>query len=74
MAKQKTSDPIMHVPDGEWIDEQGGILLCCDCCLAHKVEYRLLEGKLQIKLTRDEKETAKERKKFAKRCIVIDTK
>jgi hypothetical protein len=42
------------------------VLICCDCSLAHRVEYRLQDGKLQVKLTRDERVTKSERKKASK--------
>lgn len=53
-----------HVPDGVWFDETDGLLICCDCGLAHRVEYRLTAGVLQVKLTRDERETKRERRKM----------
>ena len=39
---------------------------CCDCSLTHKVEYRLIDGKLYERWTRDPVETRKRRRKSNK--------
>ena len=42
---------------------------CCDCSLTHKVECRLIDGKLYERWTRDSAETRKRRRKSNKAVI-----
>jgi len=64
------SKPYYHVTDGEWIQVpmRGGKDQCCDCGLVHVVNYRIVEGKIQVQVFRDPKSTggARSRKKRGK--------
>lgn len=45
-------------------------LICCDCSLAHRLHFKIVKGKIYIKLTRDERATASYRKgKEAKKVL-----
>ena len=60
----------VQLEDGEWV-ESGRFDLheCCDCSLTHKVEYRLIDGKLYERWTRDPVETRKRRRKSNKAVV-----
>jgi hypothetical protein len=52
-----------HVIDGKWFDlPSKWDLACCDCGLVHKVEARLKDGRLQIRMTRHGPATGGRRK------------
>lgn len=52
--------------DGEWfaIKKRGFYDMCCDCGLVHIVDYRIIEGRLEIRSTRHKRATAAARRKF----------
>ena len=49
----------LHLTDGEWVqvNMRGNKDQCCDCGLVHTVNYRLVEGKIQVQVFRDPKAT-----------------
>lgn len=54
--------------DGEWIQpkQHGYKISCCDCGLVHILNFRIVDNKVQIQPTRDNRATAaKRRKKFS---------
>lgn len=58
-TKAKTT----QIYDGEWIRTEGAFhLVCCDCGLTHYVEFKLDDGELKMRTTRDKKETAVQRR------------
>lgn len=56
--------------DGEWIEvpKRGFKEQCCSCALVHKVDYRVVDGKIQFRAIVDNRATAAARRvfKFAK--------
>jgi Zn-finger protein len=51
------------VYDGEWIQpKKGWSMRCCDCGLVHQVEFRIVNGKVQLAATRNKRATAASRK------------
>jgi hypothetical protein len=55
-----------HVTDGEWIEIpwRGFKDQCCACGLIHRVDYRVVKGRLQFKATTDNRATAAARRTF----------
>ncbi len=55
-----------HATDGEWIEvpKRGFKEQCCGCGLIHKVDYRIVEGKVQFRATQDGRATAAARRPF----------
>jgi hypothetical protein len=53
-----------HVKAGEWQQPilKGYLLRCCDCALVHKMEFRVVDGKIQFRAWRAERETKRIRK------------
>ncbi len=53
-----------QVKDGEWIQPilHGYRIACCDCSLVHRVAFRVVNGRVQFRATRDKSETRKLRK------------
>jgi hypothetical protein len=49
-----------HLQAGEWYAVTDH-MVCCDCHLEHKVEYRRVDGHLQYRLWRVDDETKKHR-------------
>lgn len=48
MAKRK---PVLQVDDGEWVTIawKGQHEKCCNCDLEHRVDYQVVNGKLQFR-------------------------
>ena len=61
--------------DGKWYKIGfSEISMCCDCCLVHKVKYKIKDGKLWGQWKRDDRSTAghrraKEARKIIKKLI-----
>jgi len=55
-----------HVTDGEWIavTKRGFKEQCCDCGLVHTLNFKIVDGKIMIQTTRDERATAAVRRAF----------
>lgn len=61
----KKGDPV-QVVDGSWYAIASGGQppfeeICCDCGLSHILEYKIDQGRILVKYTRDDKRTRKER-------------
>lgn len=54
------------VTDGEWIEPSRKNFKeqCCACGLVHKVDYRVVDGKVQFRATVDNRATAAARRAF----------
>jgi hypothetical protein len=52
--------------DGEWLRprKRGFKEMCCDCHLVHQLEFRINDGKIEFRATRDERATAAARRAF----------
>ena len=50
---------------GEWIRpiKVGYKLRCCDCDLVHKVDFKIIDGRICLRAFRDERATAACRRK-----------
>lgn len=46
--------------EGEWVQpvERGYKMACCDCGLVHNVEFRIYEGRVQLRVFRNARSTA----------------
>lgn len=67
---QSSKPDTVQLEDGEWV-ESGRFdrHVCCDCSLAHRVEYKLLNGKLFERWTRDPAETRRQRRMSNKPAV-----
>lgn len=64
MKKQDKYIPV-QIEDGKWYRVRGYTHSeCCDCALVHKEEYRLVDGHLEWRASRDDKATNARRKKL----------
>lgn len=55
-----------HVKDGEWfqVTRRNQEILCCDCGLAHVLEFRIVGNRIQIRGRRHPELTADTRKRM----------
>lgn len=53
-----------QIQDGEWFEPamKNHKLGCCDCGLVHRVDFRVRDGKVQMRAVRARNYTAKQRK------------
>lgn len=53
------------VKAGKWIQpiRRGYRMVCCDCSLVHKMDFRVVDGRTQLRAWRDEIATVKARRK-----------
>lgn len=64
-----------QVIEGKWYETpRNSTFICCDCCLVHKIQFKLEKGKLYSKWKRDDRSTAgyrraKEARKIIKKLI-----
>ena len=51
--------------DGEWftVRMRRTRIRCCDCGLVHRVQYRTVRRRLQMRVWRDRRATAQQRRK-----------
>lgn len=49
--------------DGEWLQpvRQGYRLACCDCGLVHRVDFRVVRGRIQFRARRNARATKRRR-------------
>jgi len=49
-----------EIEDGEWVavPARGHKNACCDCDLVHLIDYRIVDGQLEIRVKRDMRSTA----------------
>jgi len=54
-----------QVEDGKWYswDRKDNWEECCDCCLTHRVEYKVAKGKIWFRCWREDKLTNAKRKR-----------
>ena len=65
MAKRKDKYVPVQIEDGKWYRVKGYTHSeCCDCALAHIEEYRLVDGHLGWRASRDDKATKARRKEL----------
>ena len=65
MAKRKDKYIPIQIEDGKWYRVKGYTHSeCCDCALAHIEEYRLVDGHLEWRASRDDKATKARRKEL----------
>jgi hypothetical protein len=52
------------VAAGEWIQpvSEGYGMCCCDCGLVHRLDFRVVDGRVQIRARRDSRATAQRRR------------
>lgn len=50
---------VQQIFEGEWTEfNRNDRLQCCDCLLIHSLEWRVRNGKLQVKMFRENRSTA----------------
>ena len=56
MSRKK---PFQPVTEGEWVEPRRKYyrMACCDCCLVHKMEFRVRKGRVQMRGWRDVRST-----------------
>lgn len=71
MAKsKKTGYRAIQIEDGKWYRQNGYTHTeCCDCALIHKDEYRLVNGHLEWRSSRDDKMTEKRRQELGIKVV-----
>jgi hypothetical protein len=59
-----------QIHEGEWIEpkHRGFKLACCDCGLTHRIDYRIVAGRVQFRTYRDSKTTAGLRRRIKEKC------
>ena len=52
--------------EGEWTEPvmRGFFHQCCDCCMVHRTDYRVVDGKVQFRVSVDRRKTAASRRKL----------
>lgn len=55
------------VQSGEWVQpiRKGYRMRCCDCALVHRLDFRIIKGRVQFRAFRHERATAQCRRKRA---------
>lgn len=62
---------LKQAKDNEWIQpiRKGYLMGCCDCGLVHRLDFRIVNERIQFKATRARNYTARLRKKDRIRII-----
>lgn len=61
----KKNMPVVQIEDSKWYRVRGYTHTeCCDCALVHKEEMRLVDGHLEWRAMRDDKQTDLRRKEL----------
>ena len=52
------------IESGEWIEpvRSGYKLVCCDCGLVHRIDFRVWKRRIQFRLFRDNRSTGQKRR------------
>lgn len=60
------------VNDGEWVQprRRGYKMACCDCGLVHRLNFRIVNGRIQFQASRDNRATGAVRRPFARIRVV----
>lgn len=60
------------VKDGEWVQpvERNYLMMCCDCALVHRVDFRVVDGRVQLRAARANGYTRAQRKRRGIRVTV----
>lgn len=55
-----------HIKNGEWLQpvRRGYVMACCDCCLVHTINFRIVKGKIQLQAFRATKKTTDRRRYY----------
>lgn len=63
MAQSSRPDTV-QLNDGEWVETNAfdSLIVCCDCGLSHRLQFKLVDGKLYERWTRDPAETRRQRR------------
>lgn len=58
--------PYYHVSWGEWIRvrKKNFKEQCCDCGLVHRLDFRIVDGTIEVRTRRDDRSTAAIRRAF----------
>ncbi len=50
--------------EGKWVQpiRKGYKFACCDCCLVHKLDFRIYRGRIQFRVFRDNRSTGQMRR------------
>lgn len=55
-----------QIVDGEWVRvlKRGFRDMCCDCGLVHRMDFRIIDGRIEFKVHRDDRATAAARRPY----------
>jgi hypothetical protein len=55
-----------QIVDGEWIRPQKRRFreMCCDCCLVHDLDFRIVDGEVEFRARRNNRATSAARRRF----------
>ena len=63
-----------YITSGQWIqvaDKHDFGFACCDCGLVHRIEFRVVDGEIQMKTRRDNHATANTRRRLFKEGKIV---
>jgi len=65
MSRKRHRYPVLV--DGEWTRPRmrGFREQCCDCGLIHRIDFRIVDGSVEFRATRDERATAAARRAYS---------
>lgn len=67
MTSEKRPDrsSYYHPKSNEWVQpiRKGYKMACCDCCLVHRLDFRVVKGRAQFRARRDNRCTAQLRRR-----------
>ena len=60
--------------DGEWVEPpmEGYLMACCDCGLVHKLNFRIVNGRVQLQAFRHNRSTAQKRRHLKTKIVPKD--
>lgn len=63
--KKPRRETYYRVKSNEWIlpVRRGYKMACCDCCLVHRLDFRVVKGRAQFRARRDNRCTAQLRRR-----------
>lgn len=74
VSKRKDKYIPVQIEDGKWYRVKGYTHSeCCDCALVHVEQYRLIDGQLEWRAIRDDKNTKLRRKQLGIKVTCVKT-
>lgn len=54
------------------ITKRGWRLKCCSCSLVHEVDFRIVDGQLEVRMKRHERATKAARRALNRTVVIVD--